>query len=178
MENSFEKYFYLGKVIKPHGFKGMVSAYFETDEPEEYADLKMVFLKMNASPVPFFIRSIHMINARAIIRFEDVNNIEQAERLSGKEMHLPVLELRGLSGNNFYYHEIKGFKVIDKKHGEIGTLNQILEYPKQAIMQIIEDKSKKEILIPVKDEFILKIDRKQKKIHLSPPEGLIEMYLE
>jgi len=35
----------------------------------------------------------------------------------------------------------------------------------------------KEILIPVNDHFILKVDRTSKIIYLDVPEGLIELYL-
>ena len=171
----FEDYYYLGKIVRLHGYDGMVSAYFDTDEPGEYEELKMVFLKINNVPVPFFIRSINMLNNKALIRFEDVNTPEIAERLVQKEIYLPLSELPELRGNKFYYYEIKGFKVIDEKSGEIGKVGQVLEYPNQALMQVMHHDT--EVLIPVSDDIILNVDRKKKEIHIRAPEGLIEIYL-
>jgi len=35
----------------------------------------------------------------------------------------------------------------------------------------------KEILIPLIDEVIVKVDRKKKEMHIRAPEGLIDIYL-
>jgi 16S rRNA processing protein RimM len=37
--------------------------------------------------------------------------------------------------------------------------------------------NEKEILIPLVDEVILKVDRKKKELHIRAPEGLIDIYL-
>jgi len=171
----FEDYYYLGKIIRLHGYEGMVSAYLDTDEPGEYEVLKLVFLKINNVPVPFFIQSISLLNNKALIQFEDVHTLEQAERLVQKEIYLPLSELPELTGKKFYYHEIKGFKVIDEQFGDIGNVKQVLEYPNQPLMQIMNEAT--EVLIPVSDEIIQKIDRKKKEIYIKAPEGLIDIYL-
>ena len=80
-----------------------------------------------------------------------------------------------LSGKQFYYHEIKGFTLVDAEKGELGPINEVIEYPTQAIIQVFKDK--KEILIPILDQVIQKVDRKAKKLYVKAPEGLIEMYL-
>jgi len=171
----FEDYYYLGKIIRLHGYDGKVSAYFDTDEPGEYEKLKMVFIRINNMPVPFFIHSINLLQNKALISFEDIDTNEKAERLVQKEIYLPLSELPELTGKNFYYHEIKGFKVIDEQFGEIGLIKQVLEYPNQALMQVMHQDT--EVLIPVSDDIILKVDRKKKEILVRAPEGLIDIYL-
>jgi len=172
----FEDYFYLGKIIRLHGHDGKVSAYFDTDEPGEYGDLKLVYLNISKAPVPFFIQSLSLLNNKAIIRFEDVTTPDQAEKLVQKEIYLPASELPQLTGNKFYYHEIKGFKMFDEKFGEIGSINQVLEYPNQTLMQVMH--KDREVLIPVNDDIILKVDRKKREMHIRAPEGLINIYLD
>ena len=169
-------YFFLGKVINPNGFKGKVNAYFDTDEPDLYKSLKMVYLRIGGAPIPYFIDSIRLMNNKAVIEFQDVDSIEKAEILNKKEMYLPLSELPELSGKNFYFHEVIGFQVIDKIFGEIGPIKQILDYPNQAVMQVIH--KEKEILIPVNMDVIKLVDRNNKEIKIEAPEGLIEIYLE
>ena len=65
--------------------------------------------------------------------------------------------------------------VVDEEHGELGPIAEVIEYPTQAIIQVFKDK--KEILIPILDQVIQKVDRKAKKLYVKAPEGLIEMYL-
>ena len=57
----------------------------------------------------------------------------------------------------------------------MGPIREIIEYPSQAIIQVFKDG--KEILIPILDQVIQKVDRKAKKLYVNTPEGLIEMYL-
>lgn len=169
-------FYFLGKVINPNGFKGKVNAYLDTDEPDLYNSLKMVYLKIGGTPIPYFINSIRLMNNKAVIEFQDVDSIEKAEMLSKKEMHLPLSELPALSGKNFYFHEVVGFQVIDKAFGEIGPIKQILDYPNQAVMQVIH--KEKEILIPVNMDVIKLVDRNNKEIKIEAPDGLIDIYLE
>ena len=174
--NAFSEYYFLGKITKPHGYEGKVSVYFDTDEPEMYSDLKMVFLNINNSPVPYFITYLNLNDNKAIIQFQDVDNFEKADFLSKKEMYLPLSTLPKLTGNKFYYHEIEGFMVVDKNFGTVGKIKEVLDYTNQAVMQIIN--GEKEILIPINSQIIVNVDRKKKEILIHAPEGLIEMYLE
>ncbi len=174
--DAFKDYYYLGKIIKIHGNNGDVTAYLDVDEPLEYEMLDMVFLNINKAPVPYFIEKIRIQNNKAVITFEDVDDIEKAAMLVKKEMYLPLSTLPELTGTNFYYHEVEGFDVIDENFGKLGKLKEILDYPNQAVMQIFHDD--KEVLIPVNDDIILDVDRENKIMKIKAPEGLIDIYLE
>ncbi|MCX6243116.1 MAG: ribosome maturation factor RimM [Bacteroidetes bacterium] len=171
-----DDFYYLGKILKPFGNKGQVAAMLDVDEPARYMKLESVYLDLDPERVPFFIQSIEMSGARrVVIKFEDVDSIGDAEPYSGKEMYLLLSSLPPLKGKKFYYHEVMGFSVIDEHHGAIGTLTKVLELPRQPLLQI--DNGGKEILVPLVDEVILKVDRKKKELHIRAPEGLIEFYL-
>lgn len=174
--NTMDNYFYLGKLIKPNGYKGKVTAYFDTDEPELYKNLEIIFLRVNSMPVPYFVEEIQLLNNKAVIAFQDVDTIEKAEAIVQKELYLPLSDLPPLEGNKFYYHEVKGFLVIDEKHGQVGKIEQVLEYPNQAVFQVMSNE--KEILIPINDEIIKLVDRAKKEIQIKAPDGLIDVYLD
>ncbi len=174
--DAFKDYFYVGVINKIHGNRGEISAYLDVDEPQQYQGLDMIFLNINNSPVPYFIDSIKILNNKAVIAFEGMSSGDQAADLVKKEMYLPLSVLPPLTGNKFYYHEVEGFTIVDEKHGELGPLTKILDYPNQAVMQIFRDE--KEILIPVNDDIIQKVDRAGKVIRVKAPEGLIEIYLD
>ena len=80
-----------------------------------------------------------------------------------------------LEGNQFYYHEIIGFKVQDIYFGEVGTITGVNDNTAQALFEI--DHNGKEVLIPINDDFIKKVDRSTKTVTLDTPEGLINIYL-
>lgn len=171
-----ENCFYLGKIVKKHGFKGEVVAKLDTDEPELYKKMESVFVALNNNLVPFFIKksSLHNVN-KLRIKFEDVLTERDAEAILGAELYLPLEFLPKLTGNQFYFHEIIGFTIVDVTKGVVGKIKAVNDATAQALFVIkVKDK---EVLIPITDDFIREIDRKNKTITVSTPEGLIDLYL-
>ncbi len=135
----------------------------------------MIFIEVKEKLIPWMVEHIHFENNKANIRLSDLQTMESAEKLVGCFIYLPVSLLPGLTGNKFYYHEVTGFKVIDKVHGNIGSIDRVIDLPNNPLFAItFRDK---EILLPISDEIIRKIDREKKVIEVAAPEGLIEIYL-
>ena len=171
-----EDCFYLGKIAKKFSFKGEVLIYLDTDEPELYENLESMFVECGKHLVPFFIEnsSLHK-NDFLRVRFEDVKNEEEADALLGNHVYLPLKMLPKLSGNKFYFHEVIGFEIEDKRYGFVGEIQSINDSSAQPLFEILNGDV--EILIPMIDHFLVKIDRENKKVIMDLPEGLIEMYL-
>lgn len=171
-----EECFYLGKIAKKFSFKGEVLIYLDTDEPELYENTESVFVEFNNNLIPFFIEnsSLHK-NDFLRVRFEDVNNEDEADKIVGLPVYLPLKTLPKLSGNKFYYHEVIGFEIEDKRLGVFGKIQSINDSSAQPLFEVLNGDV--EILIPMIDHFLVKIDRENKKVIMDLPEGLIEMYL-
>ena len=171
-----DDFYFLGKILKTHGNKGQVQVHLDVDDTENYQNLESVYLDLHGERIPFFIAAIELKhNRKAVVAFQDFDTIEDAESLTGLEMYLPVAKLPALKGKRFYYHEIKGFEVVDVNHGNIGVIADILELPQQSLLQIRH--GEKEILVPIVDEIIQKVDRRKKLLMIEAPPGLIEIYL-
>lgn len=171
-----EDCFYLGKIAKKFSFKGEVLVYLDTDEPELYENLESVFVENNKHLVPFFIESSSMHkNDFLRVRFEDVNTEEDADALVGSPIYLPLTMLPKLTGNKFYFHEVIGFEIEDKRLGVFGKITSINDSTAQPLFEVLNGEF--EILFPMIDQFLVKIDRENKKVIMDLPEGLIEMYL-
>jgi 16S rRNA processing protein RimM len=168
--------FYLGKIAKKFSFKGEVLIYLDTDEPELYENMESVFVEFNNNLVPFFIEnsSLHK-NDFLRVRFEDVDSEEEADKIIGCPVYLPLKMLPKLTGNKFYFHEVIGFEVEDKRLGVVGVIQSINDSTAQPLFEVLNGDV--EILIPMIDHFLVKIDRENKKVIMDLPEGLIEMYL-
>lgn len=171
-----EECFYLGKIAKKFSYKGEVLIYLDTDEPELYENLESVFVECNKHLVPFFIENSNLHkNDFLRVRFEDVTNEEEADALLGNAVYLPLKMLPKLTGNKFYYHEVIGFEVEDQRLGIVGKIQYINDSSVQPLFEVLNGEV--EILIPMIDLFLVKIDRENKKVIMNLPEGLIEMYL-
>ncbi len=167
--------FYLGKVTKPFGLKGELVLYLDVDNPSEYTELDGVYININNRLVLYPIESIRINSNKAVVSFEKVEQ-EDSYRLVGKELYLPLELLPELKGNKFYFHEVIGFNVIDEEKGNIGHIEKILEYPTTPLFSIrLEDR---EILIPIVEPILQRVDREEETIYIKAPEGLIELYLD
>lgn len=169
--------FFLGKVVKKYSFKGEILVKLDTDEPEIFKNLESVFIALGNNLIPFFVESCKLHKSQLLrIKFEDVDTEEDAEALLKAELYLPLTILPKLEGNKFYFHEVIGFTIIDESFGEVGALINVNETGSQELFQI--DHNGYEVLIPINDDFITKVDRQNKQIIVKTPEGLIDLYLE
>ena len=172
-----EECFYLGKIAKKFSFKGEVLIYLDTDEPELYENLESIFVEFGKDLIPFFIESSSLHKSSFLrTKLEDINSESEADKIIGSDVYLPLSMLPKLSGNKFYFHEIIGFEVEDTEKGGIGYITAVNNASTQPLFVI--DFNGNEILVPIIDDFIEKVDRVHKKLILKTPPGLIDLYLE
>lgn len=167
----------LGAITKLYSYKGEVAIYLDVDDPEEYNLLESVFVEYDNKLIPFFLERIQIRNnGTAIVKFLDIDSEKQASTILKCGLYLPLETLPQLTEKEFYFHEIEGFNVIDENHGPIGKVKQVLDLTNNPLIEI--DYRGFEILIPNREEFILKVDRKRNELYVKAPEGLLEMYLD
>lgn len=165
----------LGYVIKPHGLKGDVSIFIDADNPQAYRNLESVLIQQDNQLIPFFISKIKITGEKAILNLEDSNNIESAQLLKGSALYLPLDALPELSDDQFYFHEIIGYVVQDENLGEIGQVITVYDAGPQDLLAI--DHKNKEVLLPINDKTVIKVDKNKKKIFVNMPDGLLDIYL-
>lgn len=168
--------FYLGKIVSKYSYKGEVLVKLDTDEPEIYENMESVFVSIRNNLVPFFIDKCRLHKSALLrIDFEEVKDEAAADRIMGAELYLPLDLLPKLDGDKFYFHEVTGFTVIDAVHGDIGQITGVNDTTSQALFEV--EKDGKQLLIPMTDEILGKVDRKNKTIHVTTPDGLVTLYL-
>lgn len=170
-----EDCFYIGKIVKKHGFKGEVVLRLDTDIPEAYQDMESLFLQRAGAMIPFFIQRSSLSGVFLRVKFEGVDTEAEAEHLLRCEAYLPMDCLPELDEGQFYYHEVAGYRAVEAASGaEIGLIQRVDDRSPQALF-VIEHQGR-EVLVPVVDDFIEKVDKKNRKIRLRLPEGLLDLY--
>lgn len=171
-----EDCFYLGKVVSKYSFKGELLVKLDTDEPERYENMESVLVSLGNNLVPFFIDRCRLHKSNLLrIDFEEVKDEPTADKLIGSELYLPLTMLPPLTGNRFYFHEVIGFTLMDEVYGDIGVIESINDSASQDLFEVKKDD--KELLIPISDDIITRVDRENKTIHVKTPEGLVDLYL-
>lgn len=169
--------FYLGKIVKKYSFKGELLAKLDTDEPAIYENLDAIFIDLKNTLIPFFVEKSQLHKSDLLrLKFDDIDNEEDAEALLKSNLYLPLELLPKLEGDKFYFHEIINFQLVDENFGHVGIVRGVNDSTAQALFEV--DREGIEILIPINDDFIKKIDRVNKNITVNTPEGLIELFLD
>jgi len=170
-----EACFYLGSIIGKYSFKGELLVKTDTDNIESYTGLSNIFIDIENRLVPYFVKKC-LVHKSSLLRFklEDVYNEEIANSLLKKKIYLPLELLSNLKGNKFYYHEVIGFKIIDQKEGEIGAIVKINDQTTQPLFEVNDGNNI--ILIPLHDDLLINVDRKNQSILVNLPEGLMDLF--
>lgn len=172
----YKDYFFLGKITKLFGISGYFFVYLDTDEPEKYSQLDAVFVDCGGELIPYIIEDFQYRGAnQAVLKFKDTD-YNFAKALVKSDLYLPLSMLPPLTGNCFYFHEVIDFQVVDKEKGNIGRCKNFYDVTSHLIMQVDFDGI--EIFIPVVDECFESVDRENKIIYITAPNGLIDIYLE
>ena len=132
-----DKCFYVGKIVKTHGLKGEVTLRIDNEQFDDIEELNYFLLDINEKLIPFFIEDIAYHSNKSFILFQDLKTLEAASQLVGTAAYLPLDLLPEKEGNDFYSHEVADFLVIDEEKGELGKVQEIIEYPTQSLIQVL-----------------------------------------
>ena len=166
--------FFLGTVVAKYSFKGEVLIKLDTDDPKTYLSLQSFLLEDESRLIPCFTTKVQLQKSQLLrVSVEGVKSEKQADLMIGKSVYLPLDQLPVLAENQFYFHEIIGFEVIDSLQGSIGTITGVNDASSQVLLEV--EHNDRQILIPLVDELIQQLDKQQKQLYLSIPEGLLDL---
>lgn len=163
----------IGKVVGVHGIKGNVTVKPESDIFERQINiLDAIPLWRGRKERQLHVESINPYKQLYIAKFREIDDRDKAEELIGAEIWIDKNKQVELEEDWFYYSELRGCKVFDERGGNIGVVRDILEQPANLILEV-EKKSGERVLIPFIEEFVKVVDTSNRRIVISPIEGLV-----
>ena len=111
--------FYFGKIVKLASFKGEVLIKLDTDEPESYEKIDAVFIEIKDNLIPFFVEQSKLHKSDLLrVKFEDIDNEDDVKQFSNV-IYTSLTALPKLDDDQFYFHEVIGFDVVDSIKGQM-----------------------------------------------------------
>ncbi len=169
-----QEYLQAGTVIATHGIKGAVIIRFVKGFATLFRQSNQLWLLNNNHPEPYRIEEITIQPFRSIVKLKGIHTYEQAALLKGSPVMFPVSLLPPAGDKYFYPFEIIGYWINDSQYGLLGPITEVYDLPQHPVAQILCNNH--EVLIPMADDFIQKIDRNQKQISMQLPKGILEIY--
>ena len=176
---TLDETYQLGYLIKTHGLRGQIVAHFDVDDVSAYTKLKTVYLTLAGAPTKLVEHQVEKVQPQSgnkvLLKLRGIERIEEAELLRGSQLYLPLAALPELKEDQFYFHDVIGFTVVDKNQGPLGIVENFYELPQQDMLAM--SYQGQEVLIPVVDELISHADHAKKEIYVNLPDGLLDVYL-
>lgn len=167
----------LGYFSKLHGYKGELTASLNTANNLDYENLEHIFVEVAGKLVPYFIETIeYKTNSTMKVKLEGIENEADAKALVKCSIYIQPEDISDSDNDKLALRALQGFKVIDAEKGEIGTVSFVEESDVNPLLVIQSDK--KEILLPLNEQFFDEINQETKTVYINAPEGLIDFYLE
>ncbi len=111
---------------------------------------------------------------QAVFHFADVHSMEDAERLRGLEVQVPIEQRAELAAGNYFVGDLVGCEVWEAgASSALGSVRDV-EFPGGAPLLAV-DTSDGEVLVPLVAEFCRRIDVHSKRIDVTLPEGLRDL---
>lgn len=168
-----DELFPIGQITKPHGRKGEMAFTIDSTVLEDL-DASFIVMEPDGILVPFYIENVRMKTiGTGLIKLERVDSEEQAREYIGQTIYLTKEFLEEIDDEEFETEYFIGFEMIDNDKGSIGQVTAIDDSTANALF--IVESGRNEILIPIVEEFIAEIDHEKEVIHLTLPDGLLDL---
>lgn len=168
-------YFNIGKIVAVHGLKGELLLSHELGKKTSLKGLTALFIEdKKDSFLPWFIEEARIKSEKEIyIKLEGLDTREAAARLVQKKVWLPEADHKKFASRSSPA-SLLGYTIISDAR-ELGDIKEVIEQPQQLLCRLEIDG--KEVLIPLHEDSLKKIDHKKKQVIVELPEGLLDIYL-
>ena len=169
------EYFKIGKIVAVHGLKGDLLLKHELGKKTSMKGLETVFIEEKKNSfLPWFIQSTKIKNNEEVyLKLEGIDTREAAMRLVRKELWVPVEQFKKMAAKSAP-SGLLGYTIVNK--GEhLGEILELIEQPHQLLCRL--DIKGKEVLIPLHENSLQKVDHKKKPVLVELPDGLLDIYL-
>jgi len=140
----------------------------------DYKKIQFIFLKLNWDVVPFLVEEISPASGTAAhVRLESVGSFGEASALVNCEVYLSREDLPEVTSATTLPVGLTGFEVIDRETGPVGKVRRVFELSGQPLLEIAA--GEKTFLVPAVKAILRKTDKKNRKLYIEAPEGLIDL---
>lgn len=161
----------VGTIVSTHGIKGEVKIKSDSSF-ERFKKGSKLYIKNKDITKEIIIDSHRVHKDLDLITFNGLTNINDVLEYIGYEVYVDIEGLDELEDDEFYFDDLIGLNAFDEDGKKLGTIRDINEVPQGIILEL-EKADKTTSYIPFVDEFIKEVDLENKKIIITPIEGLL-----
>ncbi len=160
----------IGEVVNTHGVRGEIKLNPWTDNLEDLTDIVTFYLKDGDSAVTLYADSVRIHKNCAIIKLENVDDMQTAETFRGRILYVKKEE--NLPEGRYYIADLIGLSVMTED-GVFGTISDVFQTGANDVYEV-RRKGEKPAYLPAIKEVINEINIEEGYVKVTIPEGLLE----
>ena len=161
----------LGKIVKTHGYSGMLMLVSNDILDEESETLKKIFVVVDGLSVPFQVEELTLLTGTsAYLKLEFIDTKEEAFKFVNYEVSSEIVSQEPNTDTSL--EQLIGFAIYDVRHGNIGIIRRVEDYKGNIVLQVMD--GEKETLISLFPELVTNINENAKTIHIVAPDGYFD----
>ena|SRR3989338_2213081 len=159
-----QNFIHFAHIGRPHGLKGAFFLKTE-DRRTQWDGYKQVLIETQEGfLLKKVLKSYLSGNCLALI-LEGLTTKEQVEALYNKKIYVHSDEIK-LKKHEFLVSELNGYEVFDSGHRLLGEVVDLISFGAQDNLRIKTHPSKKEILFPFIEPYVIRVDREHRSIEV------------
>lgn len=164
------EYLIIGKIVNTHGVRGELRVQPLTDNIDRFGDLNTVYL--GSSKEAKTLKSYRLHKSFVLIKFKEHEDINEVLKYKNQYIYINIEDRVSLPEDSYFIYELLDMKVYDMDDNYLGEISDVLQGLSNDVY-IIKKTDGGEAMIPAVKEFIKNIDLENKKMSISPIEGMI-----
>lgn len=167
------EYLNLGEIVNTHGIRGEVRVQSITNQAEErYRPGNKLLIHLGPNEMKeVTVQSHRKHKSFDLLTFKEFDSINDVEGFKTKMLQIARENLPELSEGIFYESDLLNLDVLTEDKEMIGTLKEVLFLPANDVW-VVSRSGKKDLLLPVIESVILKVDLEAGEIIVNILEGL------
>jgi len=165
----------LALIVKTQGRRGEVAAEVHSDVPGRFAEGMKLYALAKGSDArrELVVEDIWPHKGLAVLKFQGVDSMNDAELLIGSELQVPDSERAELEQGWSYVSDLVGCVVVDGGR-EIGRIEDVQFGAGEAPLLMVASVGKK-FEIPFAEAYLEAVDIAQREVRMKLPEGMLEI---
>ena len=150
-----DKFVIIAKILKPHGVTGAIKIKSFAQNPQDIFNMNLY----NNSGEKLLLKLLHKKGDFFISKIDSINNMDDANSISGNYIYANVEEFNSLEEDEFYIYELIGRAVYDMNKVQIGIVHQVHNFGAGDLLEIKFNTGESEILCFDIDNFPIVNDK-------------------
>jgi 16S rRNA processing protein RimM len=168
----------LGRVLRPHGLDGGLLVSLHSEDPSNLLDSPTVALRAAPGTIPFRVESSSPAGAapggrhRVRLQLAGIDSRDRAVVWMDAAVLVPPGNIQPLPVGEFYWRDLIGLEARSADGASLGRIDEIVATGGADVL-VIRREGRRDLLLPVVSDWILRLERERGELWLDPPAELV-----